>query len=154
MKILRLLTLLVCFSYSDSVSLCHQRNFQPGVVFDSGPFGQVFQDAEASYRLGDIVTVIFFSGHPKNNLMTESTYLTVEQYVNGNWTVVADDGSWETKFAWKRVGLSESHATITWEIPQWTEPGQYRIRHFGYHKNIIGQVSPYEGSSKEFTVHA
>lgn len=35
------------------------------------------------------------AGHPRNNLRTESTYLTVERF-DGNWTVVATDANWET----------------------------------------------------------
>jgi neutral ceramidase len=84
--------------------------------------------------------------------MTEASYLTVEQNVQGNWTVRFDDGHWETKYSWKRVGIAESHATISWEIPAWTEPGQYRIRHFGYHKTLLEQVLPFEGTTRTFTV--
>lgn len=130
----------------------HQLNFNPGVIFDDGPFGQLVQDVEQSYHRGDLVTAIFHSAHPKNNYMIEASFLTVEQYTNGNWTVRFDDGNWETKFSWKRVGVAGSHATITWEIPDWTEPGQYRIRHFGYHKSVLGKIAPFEGSSSTFTV--
>lgn len=37
------------------------------------------------------------SGHPRNNLKHENTYLTVELF-EGNWTVVATDANWETLY--------------------------------------------------------
>lgn len=37
------------------------------------------------------------SGHPRNNLRLEDTFLTVEQKTDDGWTVIANDASWETK---------------------------------------------------------
>lgn len=38
------------------------------------------------------------SGHPRNNLMTGSSFLLVERLGDdGNWIVVATDADWETK---------------------------------------------------------
>jgi len=131
----------------------YQRNFQPGVIADTGPFGKVVQDVEPSYTRGETVTTIFYSGHPKNNYMIEQSFLTVEQLVDNQWVVRFTDGSWETTFRWKRVGIAESHATITWTIPEWTPSGTYRIRTFGHSKSILGKITPYTGESSTFTVN-
>jgi len=49
--------------------------------------------------------------------------------------------------------LGESLATITWDIPPDTAAGNYRIRHFGYHKAFLGgAVSAYNGTSSVFKV--
>ena len=44
-------------------------------------------------------TTSFVSGHPRNNLMLDSTFLTVERKAEGGlgWTTVATDADWETK---------------------------------------------------------
>jgi len=42
------------------------------------------------------------SGHPRNNLMTESTFLTVEQLGDDEvWIPVATDADWETKYVYQ-----------------------------------------------------
>ncbi|KAL3177189.1 hypothetical protein MRX96_009884 [Rhipicephalus microplus] len=141
--------------------LSKQVTFKTGVVFDGAPlgkaFGYVLSDANDAYNRGDRVFVTFVSGHPRNNLMLESTYLTVEKLAEDgeSWTVVATDGNWETRFYWRRTSgfLGQSEATVMWEIPQSAEPGVYRIRHFGHSKNILQVVTPYEGSSKRFNVN-
>lgn len=141
--------------------LSKQVTFKTGVVFDGAPlgkaFGYVLSDANDAYNRGDRVFVTFVSGHPRNNLMLESTYLTVEKLGEDgeSWTVVATDGNWETRFYWRRTSgfLGQSEATVMWEIPQSAEPGVYRIRHFGHSKNILQVVTPYEGSSKRFNVN-
>ncbi|KAF8781378.1 Neutral ceramidase like protein [Argiope bruennichi] len=116
-----------------------QISLQPGVIFDSAYFGKSFgdvtKDAKDSYNPGNAVSVSFVSGHPRNNLMLEGTFMTVERFdpANGNWTIVATDADWETKFQWKRTNmvLGHSEATANWEIPEDAQPGRYRIQHFG-----------------------
>ena len=40
----------------------------------------------------------FISGHLRNNLMLEETFLTVERLEEGGeWTVVATDAEWDTR---------------------------------------------------------
>ncbi|PRD34642.1 UNVERIFIED_CONTAM: asah2 [Trichonephila clavipes] len=82
--------------------------------------------------------------------------MTVERFdsTNGNWTVIATDADWETKFHWSRTNmvLGHSEATMSWDIPQDVQPGRYRIRHFGYSKSLFQKISPYKGTSKTFVV--
>jgi len=129
----------------------------PSVVFDDGPIGTVKQDVDPLYQSGDTVSVVFYSGHPRNNYRDKSTFLTVEQKLaDGTWKVIATDGNWETKFAWEHITnieLGESYATITWEITAGVAPGTYRIRHFGSKKSIFGQITDFVGTSSEFKVY-
>ncbi|XP_054715880.1 uncharacterized protein LOC129225311 [Uloborus diversus] len=135
-------------------------SLQPGVIFDTAyfgkSFGDVMRDAKDRYGPGEQATVTFVSGHPRNDPKLESTFLTVERIdpVTGNWTVLATDADWETKFHWDRTNilLGHSEATVTWDIPEDTKPGKYRIRHFGHSKSIFQKITPYKGSSKVFVI--
>ncbi|KAL9654253.1 hypothetical protein ABK040_010285 [Willaertia magna] len=140
-----------------------QISLNPGVVLDTVPFGKhfgdVYEDIDNTklYRNGDTVHVEFYSGHPKNNVMQEKTFLTVEKLIGNNqWKVVLVDGDWDTKFRWRRHWLSESIVTITWSIGETfpASPGTYRIKHFGYYKSLDQDIYPYEGTSSEFRVVA
>ena len=58
------------------------------------------------------------------------------------------------RFIWERthliLGFSDVH--IHWAIGPNTLPGEYRIRHFGNYKYILGGIFPYEGQTRSFTV--
>lgn len=138
--------------------LTKQISLKPGVVYDGIPYGRRFGDVvynvQSQYRVGDQVFCSFISGNPRNDLQTEKTFLTVERKDGPNWIVVATDGNWETKFFWHRTNtlFGESQATILWDIPNGTQPGIYRIRHFGAAKSLLQQIKPYVGTSNEFQV--
>lgn len=138
--------------------LTKQISLKPGVVYDGIPYGRRFGDivynVQTQYRVGDQVFCSFISGNPRNDLQTEKTFLTVERKDGPNWVVVATDGNWETKFFWHRTNtlFGESQATILWDIPNGTQPGIYRIRHFGAAKSLLQQIKPYFGTSNEFQV--
>jgi len=138
-----------------------QISFRPGVIYDTAPFGFKFGDCilqpEKEYQAGSIVKTKFVSGHPRNDLRTEDTYLTVERVENEDekiFEVVANDASLETKFLWKRTNslLGNSEVTIIWEIPNNVKPGNYIIRHFGAHKNFLQQIKSYSGQTNVFKV--
>ncbi|XP_065371278.1 neutral ceramidase [Calliphora vicina] len=130
-----------------------------GVIFDGHPldkdFGYVKKQPSKQYKINDTVQVTFVSGNPRNNLFHEKTYLAVERKINEErWKVVHTDASWDTKFIWERthliLGFSDVH--IHWSIGPNTLPGEYRIRHFGNYKYILGGIFPYEGQTHSFTV--
>ena len=58
------------------------------------------QDVNATYSPGDLVSVSFVSANPRNDPRRGGSFLTVEQFVNGNWTVVYTDAHFETKYYW------------------------------------------------------
>eukprot|EP00939_MAST-03C_sp_MAST-3C-sp1_P004076 g4076.t1 len=137
-----------------------QVELRPGVLFDSvgigHHYGDVTQQPAASAQRGTTVSAKFRSANPRNNLRTEDTFLLVElqNSETGEWTEVATDGDWSTKFKWGRPSSisSESTATIEWAIPTDATPGTYRIRHFNAHKNILGKITEFTGTSNTFSV--
>lgn len=137
-----------------------QISLRPGVVFDGAPFrkpfGTVLREPDDIYKVGAIVNATFVSGHPRNNLMTESSFITVEKRDDktSSWIVVANDACIETKFIWRRTNpvLGQSTASAVWEIPQTAKTGLYRITHSGSYKTVFQQIKSYTGVSKTFTI--
>ena len=107
-------------------------------------------DAAPAYQLNQTVTVSFVTGHPKNNLHRNGTFLEVQKVTGGQWQRVADDGDWGTTYRWERTGLADSKATITWKTDA---PGTYRIVHHGDSKALNGTITPFTGTSRTFTVN-
>ncbi|MFC7965619.1 neutral/alkaline ceramidase [Streptomyces cinereoruber] len=141
------------------VSALGTLNVQPGVVLDSPglsrSYGQVLTDAAAGYGPGGRVTVVFVTGHPKNDLRRGGTFLEVQRLRGRDWVRHLDDGDWRTTYRWRRTAVltGESTATITWDIAPDTPPGTYRIVHHGDAKNgLTGRVVPFTGVSRAFTV--
>jgi neutral ceramidase len=133
-------------------------NLQTGVVLDDKnlwhSFGQVLTEPSATYRRGQTATAVFVTGHPKNNLHRNGTFLEVQRLENGTWVRHADDGDWSTRYQWKRVGIANSEATITWVIPDATPAGTYRVVHHGDWKSgWTGAITPFTGTTRTFTVN-
>ncbi|KAJ7569271.1 hypothetical protein O6H91_01G069400 [Diphasiastrum complanatum] len=133
----------------------------PGVVADGTPIGVNFGDLKkdvpenATYKIGDVVEAVFWSGCPRNDLFTEGTYSLVEFLnINEVWTPAYDDDDWSLRFLWTRpFSLSlYSFATIRWEIPETAAPGIYRLRHFGAYKHFFGSIKHFTGASSAFVV--
>ncbi|KAJ5328618.1 hypothetical protein N7452_009008 [Penicillium brevicompactum] len=145
-------------------------SFVPGVLYDGAPIGKSFgnvllQPGSGSYGPGDIVNTTFVGANPRNNLHLESTYASVERKGNSGWEVVRNDRDWNLEFLWKRTNtfLGHSEVTIRWQIeneyysvdnPTPLQAGTYRMRYYGDSKNILGQISSFEGIGGTFTVKA
>ncbi len=129
---------------------------QPGVVLDAPPlggdFGDVMEGPEASYRPGEQARVVFASAHPGNDPHRGGTYLEVQRRDDSGWTTVADDGDWSTKYHWARRGVAASTVTVTWDVPDDTPPGEYRVVHHGDAKDATGRITPFTGASGTFGV--
>lgn len=130
---------------------------QPGVVLDAPPlfrkFGDVLVPPRETYRTGERVEVVFAGAHPGNDLHRGDTYLRIERRDSGGaWRTVADDGDWSTRFHWARDGIAASKVTITWDIPQGTPSGTYRVVYHGDAKGLGGKISSIEGVSTAFQV--
>ncbi|XP_077285659.1 neutral ceramidase-like [Arctopsyche grandis] len=131
------------------------------VIFDIAPWGHSFgnciQEPDAKYTSNDEVHVKFVSGNPRNNLLTDATYLTVEKYDDNTneWFIIATDSNWETKFVWERTSLflGKSEVNIYWKIRPDTTIGTYRIKHYGYYRHIFTSPKRYEGVTRTFKVY-
>ena len=73
-----------------------------------------------------------------------------------HWVVEHTDTEWCTKFRWYRsVSVSPtSYARVEWTVPAEATTGLYRVRYLGSSKNLLGEVTPFEGLSSEFEVRA
>lgn len=143
--------------------LDQQKGFLPGVVGDRTPSGVTFGDlkqdvpASSSFRMGDTVSVVFYTGCPRNDLLTEGTYALVERRgADGRWQPLYDDDDWSLKFLWSRSSRlsATSFGRIDWTIPETALSGVYRIRHFGAFKRFLGAVKHFTGTSSGFQVTA
>jgi len=147
-------------------------SFITGVVYDESPIGKSFGDVTANpgpgpYKPGDTVNTTFVGANPRNNLRHESTYAAVERKNpdTGEWEIVRTDRDWNLVFHWERTNwiLGYSEVTIEWNIeddyysvgdPSPVQSGTYRLHYYGNSKNVIGQISSFEGIGGSFTVAA
>ncbi|MDH3972886.1 MAG: neutral/alkaline non-lysosomal ceramidase N-terminal domain-containing protein [Deltaproteobacteria bacterium] len=132
-------------------------SFILGVIFDDKPlfknFGDLHLNANTTYNRGDTVKVMFWGGHPKNNLRTQDTFLKVQKKEGGDWVTIATDNDPETRYIWQRNFIAYSLITTEWDIPLDAEPGDYKIVHYGDWKSgWTGAISEYSGESGVFTV--
>lgn len=135
-------------------------SLQTGVVFDAAPIGKKIGatlsdvNTAAPYHAGNTVSAEFVGANPRNNLRLESTFLTVDQMISGQWKTVRSDSHPSTIYQWKRTStvLGTSTVTISWTIENGTPPGTYRLSYFGDYKPLIGAVSAFTGTSSSFTI--
>jgi len=131
--------------------------FIPPVPVDQVPqgktFGSIIRDVQAHYSQGQQAMVAFFGGDPRNNFMTQSSFLTVEQSISNKWSIIANDGDWSTKLHFNRT-QSYIEIMITWDIPSDQRTGTYRIGHAGYYKLPDGSTVQYSGYSSQFDIRS
>ncbi|XP_051522645.1 neutral ceramidase-like [Myxocyprinus asiaticus] len=118
-------------------------------------FGEVLEQVDPIYKVGEIASVTFVSGNPRHSgdIVSNKTLVTVERFHNdtGTWEVVHSDASWETRFHWIKGTRGLSNATVEWHIPSSAQTGTYRIRYFGHYKQS-NVVTAYVGTSDAFKV--
>lgn len=124
---------------------------------DVGEFGHVLVQPDGRYRAATTVRTEFVSANPNHDLRRGSTFLEVQRRADDQWIRVADDGDWSTAFRWRRSGKrgdqrGRSTASITWEIPEASPAGTYRIVHHGTALTIDGSLTPFTGATQEFEV--
>ncbi|TQV92029.1 neutral/alkaline nonlysosomal ceramidase [Cordyceps javanica] len=135
-------------------------SFIPGVVYDrawGGPYGSVSEDVSRDrFGRGETVRARFVGANPRNNLRLEQTYAAVERRAAGQqgWTVVRDDSDWALAFRWKRLSgiRGTSEVTLEWEVEDWAQEGEYRLRYFGDAKAFGGRITAFDGASSSFWV--
>ena len=136
----------------------HQVTLKLPVITDAAPkhgdFGDLYKDAESGYRLGDKVSVSFWSAHPNNSHRQQGfSYLTVERFDGERWHSVLYDWDHETTMQWRRHGLARSVSTVTWMIGPDTAPGHYRVCQHGHSRSLLTRaLQPFSGCSSGFDV--
>lgn len=140
-----------------------QRSFSfiAGVVYDRTGRGREFGDVSVdvpkhAFKRGEAAEASFVAANPRNNLRLEQTFAAVEHRLPGeeDWRMVRDDSDWGLLFRWKRTSAiwGTSEVTITWEIEDWSPPGEYRLRYYGDAKSMSGKITAFEGISKVFMI--
>jgi len=117
-------------------------------------FGSVIVQPRPGYRPGEQVRAVFAGANPNNDLHRGGTFVEVEREADGSWQRIADDGDWETKFKWAKSGRLASRITVTWDIPNNTVAGMFRIRYSGDVVDGGGKSSPFTGTTAAFAVDA
>lgn len=115
-------------------------------------YGDVLTQPNATYQKGQTVQASFVGAYPNRSTRHGLTYLAVDRLTAGGWVRVADDNDWSTSFAWKDQGLGASTVTVSWEIPETTRGGTYRVRFLGDARSATGTLSAISGTSRTFTV--
>lgn len=136
----------------------YQMTLRTDVLFDDTPlgkhFGAVVLQPKSKYKRGEKASAIFWTGHPKNNLRLEGTFLEVQKWQQDKWVAVLDDNDWNTVYEWKRIVGAWSQAALTWHIDKNTQAGRYRFVHYGDAKAALtGFVWSFTGISQEFEVY-
>ncbi|KAF7817678.1 neutral ceramidase 2-like [Senna tora] len=123
-------------------------------------FGDIKEDIVLPKRgyfiKADIASATFWSGNPRNDLLIEGTFATVERLEGERWIGVYDDDDLSLFFKWKLDNSSSilpALATIEWEIPNDAISGVYRLKHFGSSKQtILSPIQYFNGASTAFAV--
>lgn len=144
-------------------------------------FGDQLVAPKSSYSPGANISATFVGANPRNNFRLGGTFAAVEQLdpTTKNWTQIRDDHDWSLLYQWLRVStpLGTSDVTISWETEWETgswQPGSsdgatqeqgdllakksqslagtYRLRYYGDAKSITGTITPFTGTSSEFTI--
>ncbi|MFT5704642.1 MAG: neutral ceramidase [Shewanella sp.] len=131
----------------------------PDTVADGKPiyehFGQVHHDANSEYLVNDEVYVKFRAGTPKNNYLTQNSFLEVQRWTNSQWLTYRTDNDLDTTFVWYNdpnlLCIDCSFAEVKWTPDAETPTGMYRIMHKGYWKDGFNQHY-YQGYSRDFHV--
>lgn len=123
-------------------------------------FGDIKEDIAIPKRgyftKGERSRATFWSGNPRNDLLTEGTFAVVEKLEGERWVSEYDDDDLSLFFKWKvdnstfqLYGL----AIIEWEISNDAVSGVYRLRHFGSSKQtIVSPIQYFTGASSAFAV--
>jgi neutral ceramidase len=122
-----------------------------------GAFGAIRRGPQKRYAPGAVVSAQFVGAYPNNELRRGRTFLEVQRRDGADWTRVADDADWTTKFRWQRarrrpLGPGGSLVTVEWAIPDGTPPGQYRLV---YHGDVLepgGALRPLTATTGPFAV--
>jgi len=114
-------------------------------------FGDAVALERTDYQKDDIVEVTFRSANPARALDFDKPSLLVEQKINNTWATIYTDHDWSTKIRWQESSGAYT-AQVTWHIPDDTEPGEYRIRHFGQYADADGKMKNFVGASNNLMV--
>lgn len=77
----------------------------------TGSYGDIIQDANSHYYGHDMVEVSFKAGSPRNDYMTDKSFVEVQRFINGNWVEFSNENHRDVTFIWER------HVQIQNQVP-------------------------------------
>ena len=99
------------------------------------------------YRSATSLHAFVWLANPTVNFPKGKNYLLVERKTAAGWQRVADDGDWNTRVRWQ-LKANAYVADLSWEVPQQTPLGEYRLSHFDFD----AAASAVSGTSSEFEI--
>jgi neutral ceramidase len=118
--------------------------------------GDMEVEPQASYTVGDTVSVAYSGAHPNRDYFIQQSFYTIERNDAGTWTAVALDWDPNSKLHWELVEVSgNTHAsrmTIEWLISEGTPAGEYRISFQGYWAESQNTEHHFTGQTQTFQV--
>ena len=107
----------------------------PGTTADSlrqrPQYGKPLLAPKPQYAPGETVAAEFLSANPIAHYTIGNNFLLVERRNAAGWQPVVADGDWSTRVHWRAKG-DVYIAELSWDIPEDTRAGEYRISHSGY----------------------
>lgn len=114
-------------------------------------FGDIIKDVnkDGNYSRADkpVVSATFVAGNPRNNVMLEGTFLTIEQKQEhhnktSTWKVIRNDHDYDTRFLFsykaKIFGLSQ--AKIEWHVDEQVPGMLLRNEKHQVHDELISMM--------------
>ncbi|CAO1628197.1 unnamed protein product [Sympodiomycopsis kandeliae] len=136
--------------------------FQKPVVYDTSPllksFGDITQQPQQTYSSGQNMTMKYISSNPRNNLLLQSSYFTIEYSSdNSTWHAYRTDAHPWTTLRWTQTNVvtGTSEIEIGWDLAKESEvkDGYYRVRTRGHSKTpVTGSIKEWYGQSQVFEI--
>jgi len=117
----------------------------------SGTFGDLLRQSSEAMGPGEVIEARFRAAHPWNT-PRGAPHTLIERLGANGWEIVEDDHDWSVTVQWERAGLWGLQCVVRWERPSDAAGGTYRITHLGCARGSDGRLTPYTGTSSEFTL--
>ena len=136
----------------------------PDVPPEQGDYGDLLMAPEKSYKSSNQVAAVFLSGNPDNAYPGEKSYVEIQRLTDSGYQTIATDDDWSTKVRWiQPLPAQTDPATtapapqalrceVTWDMPEETMAGTYRIVHNGSYETTDGTVHFFSSATQDFKV--
>ncbi len=140
---------------------------------ESGAFGDVTTQPEASYTAGDTVSASFWTGHPDNAPLRGAPYFEIQREVGAEWATAVTEADWSTQARWTQASrvippydpldpfavppppINEAFTvSIDWDTPDELQAGNYRVVLYGHHKPDGEDLSAFTAATNAFEIAA
>lgn len=109
--------------------------------------GIVTKQPKRQVKAGQTVNTAFLASDPRLSFPQPQPYITIERSQDDAWVPVATDNDWSTKARWLADEKNPNQLTLhaTWDIPEATPEGEYRIAYKDGPHSGISRAFKYRG---------